>query len=99
MDELYQSLEQQIRWVLILVKSVLPQLSKEVENIIANRVNDEARIERTLDQLLDFSMLGIGEEQFKQLNEYYFGLNETAAKFYQNGYDQLSNTIDYAKNA
>ena len=99
MDKPYKSIEQQIerqiKPLLKLVKSALPQLSKEVENIIANRINDETIIERTLDQLLDFSTLGIGEEQFKQLNRYYFGLNQTAAKFYQNEYDQLSNTIDY----
>jgi hypothetical protein len=88
MDQLYDSIKPQMENILKLVNLAMPQISEEVDLVISTKIDDETRIERTIDQLLDFSMLGCGEEQFKRLNEYYFSLNPEAAEFYRTEYNK-----------
>src|SRR3989344_5351479 len=57
------------------VKAVLPLISDEINGIVNQKIDDPKKIESILDQLLDFSMLGLGLEQFEKLNQYYSSIN------------------------
>ena len=67
----------------------LPFINQEIEKIIKNKVKDQKVIEELLDILLNYQYLGVGEEEFKKLNEYYRQIDKEAA----NNYDQFFEEI------
>lgn len=66
----------------------LPIISSEIEELIGKKEQSVSRIERLLDTLLDYTQLGVGEEEFKRLNDYYATLNPLNAKFYEHAMKQ-----------
>ena len=64
----------------------LPTLQREVDAIITDKITDISIIERTLDLLLDYGQLGIGEEEFRRLNGYYATVHPEYAQEYTKFY-------------
>lgn len=70
------------------IADVLPFIQQDIDNIISARITDEQIIEKTLDVLLDYTQLGLGERQFQQLVRYYTTINEEHAGWYEQYYQK-----------
>ena len=92
MDKSIKKLTDRIALVQKQIKAVLPLVSREIEEIINERIDDSNRIEHLLDKLLDFSMLGVGQEDFHKLNGYYSSIDKTASQFYAEEYLKLESS-------
>ena len=68
----------------------LEYIREDLEEIIENHNTSERRIEPVLDRLLDIMMLGVGEEEFTRLNNYYKFINPRNARFYENCYKEMA---------
>lgn len=71
------------------LKSYLPALEMEVNEIITAEEKDVKIIERYLDSTLSLAAHGIGEDLFIKLLEYYKTIDPEGALFYWNEYDNL----------
>ena len=64
------------------VEAQLPVIGEEIDGIIGGRVVSVVRIERLLDTLLDYALIGCGEEEFKRLNGYYATVHKENSEIY-----------------
>lgn len=64
-------------------------MREEIDQIIDNNVVFEPRIENCLDLLLDCLYIGVGEQEFTRLNNYYKTINEGNAQFYEQSYFEI----------
>jgi len=71
------------------MKSNLPSIDSEIEEIISRKDESVERIEWLLDTLLDYMNLGVGETEFKKLNKYYASFNKKNADAYNRFYQEL----------
>ena len=71
------------------IEKIIPNISEEIDSIVDRKIESQNRIESILDQLLDFSMMGVGSEQFERLNKYYSSINAEAAEFYRKQYQEV----------
>jgi len=67
----------------------LVYIREDIDDIINNNITSEKKIEGLLDRLLDCCCLGIGEDEFKRLNNYYAAINKENADFYQRSYQEI----------
>ncbi len=67
----------------------LPPLRLLIENIIVQRSQNIIEIEHTLDTLMDYALLGLGESEFRRLNSYYESVNKNNADFYRRSYQDM----------
>ncbi|HLD40385.1 MAG TPA: hypothetical protein VJB13_04555 [Candidatus Nanoarchaeia archaeon] len=67
----------------------MPALKVLVGTILEKKVTDKIEIEHTLDTLLDYTMLGLGKEEFERLNDYYGSVNKDHANFYWRHYRDM----------
>lgn len=65
----------------------LPALKAEVNSLIEEKSQDNQAIEQLLDTLLSLATMGIGEQLFIQLVEYYKTVDPEGAAFYWNEFD------------
>lgn len=65
----------------------LPPLEAEVNRLITTKSKDAKAIEQLLDTLLSLSMMGVGEDIFIKLIDYYKTVDPEGAAFYWNEYD------------
>lgn len=70
------------------LKSHLPILEEEVQQLIQSKNTNSKTIENYLDTLLSLTMHGIGDKLFIQLLNYYKTINAEGAMFYWNEYDK-----------
>lgn len=73
-----------------LMEKELPYLQHEVNDILKSKSQAVDRIEKTLDVLLNYSQMGLGEEEFKRLNSHYASFNPENAKFYADHYKEMN---------
>lgn len=66
----------------------LPGLEMEVQAIINQKSKDRNKIENMLDSILSLTDIGIGDELFVKLLEYYKTVSAKGAEFYWNEYDK-----------
>jgi len=66
----------------------LPDIQAEIADIIGSKENSTKRIEHLLDRLLDFTRVGIGDNEFKELNDYYATANKENSKEYAGFYQE-----------
>ena len=64
-------------------------ISLLIDGFIAQKSKNVIEIEHTLDTLLDYTMLNVGEEEFKRLNRYYGSVNQNNADFYWRSYQDM----------
>jgi len=72
------------------MENELPYLRQEVSDILKSKSRAVDRIEKTLDILLNYGQMGVGEKEFKRLNSYYASFNPKNAKFYANYYKEMN---------
>ena len=73
-----------------LMEKELPYLQHEVKDILKSKSRAVDRIEKTLDVLLNYGQLGVGEDEFKRLNSHYASFNPENAKFYADSYKDMN---------
>jgi len=78
-----------IRKVRGTIEKQIPLIRTEVESMIEKKVMSDNIIENILDTLLDCMGMGLGEEEFKMLNQYYSSVNKRGYQFYQREYKKL----------
>ncbi|MBA3901459.1 MAG: hypothetical protein H0X62_14845 [Bacteroidetes bacterium] len=66
----------------------LPVLEEEIDDIILSETEDKNMIESTLDTLVSLTDLGVGNDLFVKLLEYYKTIDTEGAQFYWNEYDK-----------
>lgn len=69
------------------IEEIMPSVNQSIDTIIGNDITSCLVIERLLDQLLDYTSLGLGEEEFRKLNKYYATINKENASFYEKEFD------------
>lgn len=89
-DDLIIAIKKRITRLQQQAEASIPFFSQDIESIICTKDLDKSRIEGLLDQLLNLSLLGVGEAQFQQLNRYYRDIDPEAAQFYQNEYREIN---------
>lgn len=90
-DIITTELRKSIQHTLDAVKQMMPVIRQEVREIINKNSNSEPRIERTLDTLLNYLHWGFGQQEFVELNEYYFSIDKENAAQYQQMFDEMMN--------
>lgn len=85
-EDLFQQIKQNIETSQGSLKEQLPDLEAEVNGLIQSGTQDERTIEKTLDTLLAWGYMGVGEELFVRLIEYYKAIDAEGAAFYWNDY-------------
>ncbi len=66
----------------------MPNIEREVDQLIENKNEDKQIIERYLDTLLSLTMHGIADELFVKLLDYYKTIDAEGAEFYWIEYDK-----------
>jgi hypothetical protein len=93
-DEDYNNFKKEIIDVVENLKKItinfLPELKKEVNLIINKQIKSCQRIEKTLDNLLTFTQIGVGDKEFKKLNKYYSKINLSYSKEYDKFYKEFT---------
>jgi len=88
-DKMEKSITDTIKTVIGVIEKQMPHLRAEVESMITRKVTSPNIIENTLDTLLSVMDMGLGEEEFKMLNQYYSDVNKKGYQFYQREYRKL----------
>jgi hypothetical protein len=88
--------EKTLRDIVNLVREFKPVLERGflaaksiADDIITQKNRSEHLIEQTLDMLLDYALMGRGEEEFRRLNAYYTTINKQNAKEYEKIYKEM----------
>ena len=68
----------------------IPVIRRDIDHIITAKMTDELTIERTLDTLLDYGQLGLGQEEFRRLNGYYATIRPEYAERYNEFYAEMN---------
>lgn len=89
-------LKKSIQDTLDAVKQMMPVIRQEVREIINEKSNSEPRIERALDTLLNYLHWGFGQQEFIELNKYYFSIDKKNAIQYRQMFDEMmdDNIVD-----
>jgi|GEM_PF-1066051 len=66
----------------------LPALEADVNALIKNKVQDKNTIEYSLDTLVSLTDMGVGQDLFVKLLEYYKTIDAEGAMFYWNEFDK-----------
>jgi len=95
-DIIDAELKKKIQDTLDAVKQMMPVIRQEVRGIINEKSNSEPRIERTLDTLLNYLHWGFGQQEFIELNDYYFSIDKENAAQYRQMFDEMmdDNIVD-----
>ena len=72
----------QIEQIKKTLEDSLPIIDNHINTIIQTQSQDIKTIEQTLDTLLDYIPLGLAQDQFTKLNNYYHTFNEHNSNIY-----------------
>lgn len=86
-NDLFQNIKQGFEAFQKSLQENLPAMEEEINRIISTENKDKNAIEHTLDILLSLTQIGIGEELFIKLLEYYKTIDTKGAAFYWNEFD------------
>lgn len=86
----YRSIVEAIEGLKGKIEDSLPSIRESIDIIISNNITTCLVIERLLDQILDYTSLGLGEEEFRKLNQYYATINKENATFYEREFDKFN---------
>jgi len=87
----FKKIEKLVKKVYELNKKDMPYVRKDIDLILRNNVKDIRHIEKTLDRLLDKLYLGLGEQEFKKLNNYYKTIHKQNSLEYEKFYREIIN--------
>ena len=85
----YKSIFEMIEGLRKQIEEIMPSVRESIDEIINNNITSTAAIEQVLDRLLDFASLGLGEAEFRKLNQYYSVINRENADFYERQFKEL----------
>lgn len=85
----YEDISEMIEGLRKQIEEIMPSVRESIDTIINNKITSTAAIEQVLDRLLDFTSLGLGEAEFRKLNQYYVGINKKNADFYKRQFEEL----------
>jgi hypothetical protein len=87
-DALLNQLKEIIQTFQQSLQSHLPALEGEINAIITNKVQNKNTIEYNLDVLISLTDMGVGNELFIKLLDYYKTIDAEGASFYWEEYDK-----------
>jgi hypothetical protein len=87
-EDLFKNIKQSIDVFQESLRQHLPALEADVNQIIKSKNQNTKTIEHTLDTLLSLTSVGIGENIFVKLLEYYKTVDADGAAFYWKEYDK-----------
>jgi hypothetical protein len=87
-DALLNQLKEIIQTFQQSLQSHLPELECEINAIIKNKVQNKNTIEYNLDVLISLIDMGVGNELFIKLLDYYKTIDAEGASFYWEEYDK-----------
>jgi hypothetical protein len=87
-DALLNQLKEIIQTFQQSLQSHLPALECEINAIITNKVQNKNTIEYNLDVLISLIDMGVGNELFIKLLDYYKTIDAEGASFYWEEYDK-----------
>jgi len=87
-DALLNQLKEIIQTFQQSLQSHLPALECEINAIITNKVQNKNTIEYNLDVLTSLTDMGVGNELFIKLLDYYKTIDAEGASFYWEEYDK-----------
>ncbi len=70
------------------IKERVSYLRRDIDEIINGKSKSHKQIEGILDELLDYSLHGIGKREFKRLNRYYEGIDKKGSQAYDSYYKE-----------
>lgn len=85
--DLFKNIKQSIEVFQESLRQHLPALEVEVNQLINSQTQNTKTIEHTLDTLLSIANIGIGENLFIKLLEYYKTVDADGAAFYWKEFD------------
>jgi hypothetical protein len=86
-EDLLKNIKQSINAFQESLKQHLPALEADVNQLIKTKSQNTKTIEHTLDTLLSLANIGIGENIFVKLLEYYKTVDADGAAFYWKEFD------------
>jgi hypothetical protein len=87
-EDLFNNIKQSIDAFQETLKQHLPALEADVNQLIISQNQNTKTIEHTLDTLLSLANIGIGENIFVKLLDYYKTVDAEGAAFYWKEYDK-----------
>lgn len=87
-EELFKNIKQTIDVFQDSLKQHLPAIEADVNQLINSKNQNTKTIEHTLDTLLSLTSVGIGENIFVKLLDYYKTVNTDGAAFYWKEFDK-----------
>jgi hypothetical protein len=87
-DALLNQLKEIIQTFQQSLQSHLPAIEGEINAIITNKVQNKNTIEYNLDVLISLTDMGVGNELFIKLLDYYKTIDAEGASFYWEEYDK-----------
>ncbi len=87
-EDLFKNIKQTIDVFQDSLKQHLPAIEADVNQLIDSKNKNTKTIEHTLDTLLSLTGLGIGENIFVKLIEYYKTIDAEGAAFYWKEFDK-----------
>ncbi len=87
-EDLFKNIKQSIVAFQESLTQHLPALEADVNQLIKSKNQNTKTIEHILDTLLSLTDMGIGENLFVKLLEYYKTVDEEGAAFYWKEYDK-----------
>lgn len=85
--DLFKNIKQSIDVFKASLRQHIPALEVEVNQLINSQTQNTKTIEHTLDTLLSLANIGIGENLFIRLLEYYKTVDAEGAAFYWKEFD------------
>jgi hypothetical protein len=82
-DEELKTIIKRMTFVKNQIGRILPSIREDISSIVDNHVQDQARIEKILDNLLGYMSLGCGEDEFMALNRYYATVSKGNSELYE----------------
>lgn len=88
-SKIFENISKDIESVKEQIEEIMPSIRKSIDEILSNKITSTATIEQILDQLLDYASMGLGEAEFRRLNQYYTTINRENASFYEWEFEKL----------
>ena len=88
-EDIYESIFGRIESLRKQIEEIIPSVRESIDTIINDKITSTAAIEQVLDCLLDFASLGLGEAEFRRLNQYYHRINKKNADFYERQFKEI----------
>ena len=72
-----------------MAEDALPSIQDNIDSIIERKEQDPNIVQRELDYILNLVQIGIGDSEFKRLNDYLRTIDFKGANYYDKEYQEI----------